>query len=1461
MFKFRKFAVASTAIALVAFAEAAVEKPWRGGDGSVADPAKWTDGAVPTTGQQAVVNVSSSCTLFYPDGDWTNPFSLLVDVASGKTVTLDGSGTTYTSPDSDVDGAWEAEPFTFKVSGQAVFKIENWWGADRTAKRLGPVSMQNFRIRVGDPECPRAVHFDAGTFNFYNPNGTALENRVTTFNANSEYTRQHLVFHAGTASHLPGLATIGFGTEEDVLRYEGGTHAITGMITMPYDSRGAKCGEERVEVDGEGTHLTMTGTSGSHVGGSSRAGRTWKLVAANGGTLTLGGVDVKLQEGGTAVLSATNGGCIEVTSPLYMGSANGAITAAVHLVDAEMRATDAVTVGDVSALGAATFAATNSKVSLANFYVANGADSPAQVIGRNTAWSMDKFLLGYRNSGGAGSVSLDGGSWSNTVGVFAVGYNSSPTADPVFTATNVVLATTNVFVSGSAAHPARLYVKDCSWTATGDLAVGHGGTGEMVIDGGTQTFACVHPANHTEGGGVGVVVQASIGGVNGSGRGTLRLRGDDRVTTLGTQNGEFYVANESGSQGWFYNEAGTTYIGTPTKTPAVYLSSFGTSYFGVSGGLVHCYGNFNTSRGFATVEVSGGRLFANAVNLGASPTSQNPVHSFTMTGGEVETGTFTVANVNALTVNVALDGGVLKVSEFRGGNGAGWNNGTATANVTANGGTIRTRAAGYTLIRRFDGFRLGEAGLTIDAAHDTTVAQDMASMDGVHGRLVKTGTGTLTLTGSIADDVTVEVREGKVVFGASNEIGALVIGGETTGGAIEIANGVALTVKGDVTIVHDASVGEVTLAKDDVTGVTTVTVDASGTPETLQLRLDAGMSNATENVFFKGVDTLEALVGAGADLTLSGKALRGFLVKNGPGAFRLTNAENYLIGGVTLNGGLLEATPPAALGLDYVQTAPLVMTDGTLAFGANGGAEHVVNVKPTLTASTATNALVIRADSDVAFAKGLNLTAGAIVKTGAGRMTVDVDNNAHYTKGNGRCLLSQTPSHSAPVAFDAFGTAPADGYSGFNVAEGAVTFRGTGSEQIYMQNAIMVGLYTTSVAADPELTFDGLKVDTKVGGYLTTFGGNHRSSAFTARPKFRLVNGTYMRADTLCFGWNSSQAVEGELYIDNATLFNTYAFYPNFSKSAAPRLHMTATNNAAVYCSGETAANANQGFSAWDGFVDAHFHDSIMAGSKALRGCRFGPTTSLAFDRGAFTFHQGATFYLEEFANGSTSGMSTLRFDGGEFAITADAFAPSNPGTLTVDVTANGVTMPVAEEKTVTVRKRVTGVGGVTKTGAGTLTFGLQSGSLPTWAFDGTAVVREGTLAVLAGGSTNTASCRVEAGATLDVSHGAAMARVSGAGTVTGELDGTTVVVDGEGTLALDCTLAGTMKADFGRTAETVFTSPYPKNVVVANRATGPLGNWRAKGLGSGMLTGVFRLENGQILCDVKPNGVVLIFR
>ena len=60
------FAVA--AFAVVMCAGAAVQKSWTGGDGCVSDPTKWSGGAVPTAGQQAVFSGTGSYTVSYPPG-------------------------------------------------------------------------------------------------------------------------------------------------------------------------------------------------------------------------------------------------------------------------------------------------------------------------------------------------------------------------------------------------------------------------------------------------------------------------------------------------------------------------------------------------------------------------------------------------------------------------------------------------------------------------------------------------------------------------------------------------------------------------------------------------------------------------------------------------------------------------------------------------------------------------------------------------------------------------------------------------------------------------------------------------------------------------------------------------------------------------------------------------------------------------------------------------------------------------------------------------------------------------------------------------------------------------------------------------------------------------------------------------------------------------------------------------
>ena len=79
-----------------------------------------------------------------------------------------------------------------------------------------------------------------------------------------------------------------------------------------------------------------------------------------------------------------------------------------------------------------------------------------------------------------------------------------------------------------------------------------------------------------------------------------------------------------------------------------------------------------------------------------------------------------------------------------------------------------------------------------------------------------------------------------------------------------------------------------------------------------------------------------------------------------------------------------------------------------------------------------------------------------------------------------------------------------------------------------------------------------------------------------------------------------------------------------------------------------------------------------------------------------------------------------------------------------------------------------------------------------------------------------------------------------------------------------DCTLGGRVTVDFGRTAQTAFTAPYPRNLLVARYSgtTAPTAvGWRMEGSGLAGYRGKFTFADGEVRMTVLPAGFAIDFR
>ncbi len=276
--------------------------------------------------------------------------------------------------------------------------------------------------------------------------------------------------------------------------------------------------------------------------------------------------------------------------------------------------------------------------------------------------------------------------------------------------------------------------------------------------------------------------------------------------------------------------------------------------------------NAITLSGTASVDV------ANSISATLSGVIGGTGFGLTKTGA----GTLTLTNTNTYTGATLVSAGTLTAS-----GGSAISDSSA---VTVTGTLVLSNAETIGSLAGAGTVTLGSNTLTVGA--DTTSTTFSGAINGTGG-LTKTGSGTLTLSGT------------------NGFTGALTVsaGGVTVRNGAAIADSVAATVTGTLTVYNNETIGS-------LAGAGTVTVMNGGT-------LTVGGDNSSTT--FSGV-----IGGAGA------------LTKTGSGTFTLSNTDTYT-GATTVNGGILLVTGSTASG-----SAVTVASGGTL--GGSGTIHGSVSV-------------------------------------------------------------------------------------------------------------------------------------------------------------------------------------------------------------------------------------------------------------------------------------------------------------------------------------------------------------------------------------------------------------------------------------------------------------------------------------------------------------------------------------
>ncbi len=973
------------AIAAAMSAHAASNNNWRKvdgvADGSMDTDGHWTLGA-PTLDHYAYFPGSlGSYTVTIP-AEYELTSNFRANVVNGETLTFNWRDCLFCQPQlpSDSTGIYYTEPFSFRYGGNHFFNFQ--FGASASASHHAISEISNAVIRLFAQDGNPQLWFDQGFYDFATPMNSAVWSPYVMFFTLGLGLKAQPRDYSSTVcigectTEFPSVYVQG-NALTNTLRFSGGTHNVKD-VQVPFASQVYTEHRTLTTVhvtDSADVTCSADMTFGAaHGTFGSTTNRLFELIVDDGGQLSLPGKSILQQSGGGLKVSVRDGGTL-TTAGLTVRS-QPSLTGKVEVVNATLNVTGTMSIGSVANATCrenSGFYAKNSTINFTGGGVANpdGADILVEdstwntMAGHKIAGSTNDTQMIFRRS----DVNILA---SSTIGNPSSGYTlrvedsdvkgtaavNIEGATTIFTNSTVVMSNSVAIanVATGSGFPKVFFAGDGTYDQFGPLGVATvaNAIGELVFLGGTNS----------------IMGSLNIGQANNA-TGTVKIAG-------GTM--KVFARPDRPTESSFI------YLGTPEGGYGIFNIEGGSLIDSDSNGIQIGY------KGSGEMNVSGGSVSALRIHLGTYALSSSVTNRFVQTGGLVDIPWYsdpygiTAAEKAGRTGLVRLDGGVMQCGRFYGGLGIGL--------FSANGGKIVTKGATANFFYGFAEAKIGAQGLEIESDYAVTAAQDFVDAEGEEGRLVLSGSGVKTLSGTGTELSRVEVVGGSAVlpaaarFGtvvakngagvafdgpvAAGTVGVLELGDANTVGVLTVKEGETLsfgsivvsnayvvldgefpsggtsteyplvTCTGEMSAESKAAwtraiaVGGITegdvadFSWEEAGGVTTLKMNVRK-PRTLMIELDGGVSNATENVFYSAGETLVADVAAGAQLTLSGVYERGAFQKTGAGKAILANTSNLFLDGVTLFGGILSVADTAALGLgDPLATQGLLLTNGTL---------------------------------------------------------------------------------------------------------------------------------------------------------------------------------------------------------------------------------------------------------------------------------------------------------------------------------------------------------------------------------------------------------------------------------------------------------------------------------------------------------------------------------------------------
>lgn len=892
--------------------------------------------------------------------------------------------------------------------------------------------------------------------------------------------------------------------------------------------------------------------------------------------------------------------------------------------------------------------------------------------------------------------------------------------------------------------------------------------------------------------------------------------------------------------------------------------------------------------------------------------------SLAQSGGELKAAEINVAGGAGSVASVDLTGGTLQVYRIAA-------NATGTSSFHADGGTIKARQDRSDFLKGFNAATLGADGLTLDTDHAITVAQSFTDAEGAAGRLVKTGTGTLTLTGTASAFDTLELRGGGLVLGD----------GAGTRAKLLVANGCMPTISGSALdgMLTGLSLGDATTkGRLAVTSGATLRLDGPLALPNAQVVLSGGFETGT---------TYDLIVAKGAD-TATAAAWRELVVREGtaPGqsyvfdaaydadagttTFRMTVSEAAIVEkhatedetlaalaldpydtyaatvdeGVTLSVansftcGILvkDGLGRMTLATDLAAVFSCVrLLDGTLAFASPFAALDVP-----LTVDKASGTTVIHTADDVTF-RQMSVTSGGWVKHGPGTLTVVNDGSAvqKLTATNGCVSRDGTPG-GTEVRLGPDTPPPTTSWTGLSIAEGTVWLKGTGAgAKFNMPHSVAVGMPTRDGTAQPKLVVDACEAWTGNNAYHFFLAPNAPASAaayFATAPELVVTNGAKMRVDTLCVGDQCNDiACRPKMTVDGSTFLSGFKLQFNRSNTEQYRPEYVFRNGARVLSAME-GTEAQRGSSTIEiaGAISLVCDNSLLArgGSYSASPAAVSMYAGNSKAPATLEFRNGAEFWCWQLATSTALNRLDMIFDGATWEFGAGTnLCVEKTEAVNLEVKAGGLTAHATTANPLRIRQPFTGAGVLTKTGSATMWFDTRAnwsgGAAVAYAADPVTLacdvkVAEGGLAISPGAASGTNLVTLAAGTTLDLLGGSVGGLIlSGSGTISGgtlaapvlrpAFDAAWQSTNGVVTLAADCAVSGKLLVDLGRGAENPLLPPYPRDILVARYAgdTSPdVSAWNVLATGGAKgFRGKFAAADGEIRMTVTFPSTVIVIR